>query len=160
VSEYLDKVERLKKICPEIRLTTDIIVGFPRETEEDFQATLNRVEQVGYADAYTFLYSPRVGTAAAKMQDNQSKIQRQQRFNRLLELQQKISADIWQMDAGRVMSVLVEGESKQGDGQLFGRTTWNRIVNFPGSSELIGQIVPIKITKVLRNSHLGKLIVC
>ncbi len=159
-SEYLDKVERLKKICPEIRLTTDIIVGFPGEIEEDFQATLNLVEQVGYADAYTFLYSPRIGTAAAKMPDSQSRMQRQQRFNRLLELQQKISADIWQTDAGRVLSVLVEGESKQGDGQLFGRTTWNRIVNFRGSAELIGRTVPIKIIKVLRNSHLGELIAC
>jgi len=156
--EYLDKVERLKKICPEIRLTTDIIVGFPQENEEDFQATLDLVEQVRYADAFTFLYSPRVETAAAKMEDNQSKLQKQQRFDRLLQLQQQISAEVWQEDAGCVMPVLIEGISKQGDGQLFGRSVWNRIVNFSGAAELIGQTVPVKILKVMRNSHLGELV--
>ncbi|MCD6581828.1 MAG: tRNA (N6-isopentenyl adenosine(37)-C2)-methylthiotransferase MiaB [Desulfuromusa sp.] len=157
-TEYLDKVKRLKRVCPDIRLTTDVIVGFPGETEEDFQATLDLVEQVGYADAFTFLYSPRVETAAAKMVDDQSAVQKQQRFERLLELQQQNSATIWQADAGEVLSVLVEGESRQGDGQLFGRTTANRIVNFSGSSDLIGQIVTVKISKVFRNSHLGELV--
>ncbi|NOQ40942.1 MAG: tRNA (N6-isopentenyl adenosine(37)-C2)-methylthiotransferase MiaB [Desulfuromusa sp.] len=156
--EYLDKVGRLKKVCPEVRLTTDVIVGFPGETEDDFQATLDLVKQVGYADAFTFLYSPRVETAAAKMVDDQSAVQKQQRFNRLLKLQQQTSAAIWQTDTGQVLSVLVEGESRRGDGQLFGRTTANRIVNFSGSSELIGQIVTVKISKVFRNSHLGELI--
>ncbi len=158
VAEYLDKVARLKTICPEIRLTTDIIVGFPGEIEEDFQATLDLVEKVRYADAFTFLYSPRVETAAAKMEDNQSKVQKQQRFDRLLELQQQISAEIWQEDADCSLPVLVEGISKQGDGQLFGRSGSNRIVNFSGSTELIGQTVPVKILKVMRNSHLGELV--
>ncbi len=156
--EYLDKVERLKKVCPDVRLTTDVIVGFPGENEDDFQATLDLVEQVGYADAFTFLYSPRVETAAAKMVDDQSAMQKQQRFDRLLKLQQQTSATIWQADAGQELSVLVEGESRQGDGQMFGRTTWNRIVNFSGSIELIGQIVTVRITKVFRNSHLGELV--
>ncbi len=158
VKDYLDKVEQLKNICPDIRLTTDIIVGFPGETEADFQATLDLVEKVRYADAFTFLYSPRIETAAAEMEDNQSKFQKQQRFDRLLELQQRISAEIWQEDGDSVQKVLVEGLSKQGEGQLFGRTTWNRIVNFSGSKELIGQIVTIKISKVFRNSHLGELV--
>lgn len=155
-ADYLDKVRRLKAVCPQIRLTTDIIVGFPGETEEDFQATLDLVEQVRYADAFTFLYSPRGETAAASMVDNASARQKQQRFDRLLTLQQRISAEIWQEDAGRVVPVLVEGASKQGDGQLFGRTVWNRIVNFSGPHELIGRIVPVAISKVLRNSHLGE----
>jgi len=158
VKEYLDKVEQLKNICPDIRLTTDIIVGFPGETEDDFKATLDLVEKVRYADAFTFLYSPRIETAAAKMEDDQSKFQKQQRFDRLLELQQRISAEIWQEDGDSVQKVLVEGISKQGEGQLFGRTTWNRIVNFSGSKELIGQIVTIRISKVFRNSHLGELV--
>ena len=157
-ADYLDKVERLQQVCPEIRLTTDIIVGFPGETEEDFQATLDLVEQVRYADAFTFLYSPRIETAAAKMVDNQTKFQKQQRFDRLLELQQRISAEIWQEDADSLQQVLVEGLSKQGDGQLFGRSDANRVVNFSGSSELIGQVVPVKISKVMRNSHLGHLV--
>ena len=157
-ADYLAKVAKLKQVCPDIRLTTDIIVGFPGETEDDFQATLDLVEQVKYADAFTFLYSPRVETAAAKMADDQSALQKQQRFDRLLKLQQQISASIWQSDAGRVLDVLVEGESKQGEGQLFGRTTWNRIVNFSGSRELIGQVVEIKVDRVMRNSHLGTLV--
>ncbi|MCF6265464.1 MAG: tRNA (N6-isopentenyl adenosine(37)-C2)-methylthiotransferase MiaB [Desulfuromusa sp.] len=158
VSEYLDKVARLKKICPEIRLTTDIIVGFPQENEEDFQATLDLVEEVRYADAFTFLYSPRIETAAAKMEDDQSKMEKQQRFDRLLQLQRRVSAEIWQEDAGCVLPVLVEGVSKQGEGQLFGRSTWNRIVNFSGATGLIGQTVPVKVSQVMRNSHLGELV--
>ena len=158
-ADYLAKVERLKQVCPEIRLTSDIIVGFPRETEEDFQATLDLVEQVRYADAFTFLYSPRVETSAAKISDDLSAAGKQERFDRLLDLQQRIGESIWQDDAGRVQEVLVEGESKQGDGQLFGRTTWNRIVNFSGPADLIGTLVPVRIGRVLRNSHLGELTV-
>ncbi len=157
-AEYLAKVEKLKQVCPEIRLTTDIIVGFPGETEEDFQQTLDLVEQVKYADAFTFLYSPRVETAAAKMVDDQSAYQKQQRFDRLLKLQHQISASVWQADDGQTLDVLVEGESRQGEGQLFGRTTWNRIVNFSGPSDLIGQTVNVKIERVMRNSHLGTLV--
>ncbi|MCK4690479.1 MAG: MiaB/RimO family radical SAM methylthiotransferase, partial [Desulfuromonadales bacterium] len=156
-ADYLRKVERLKSVCPEIRLTTDIIVGFPQESEADFQATLNVVEQVGYADAFTFLYSPRSGTAAAEMTDNQSAVLKQQRFERLLELQNSNSEKVWQADLGKTFDVLVEGESKQGAGQLFGRTTWNRIVNFPGEKNLLGRIVPVTIVKVFRNSNLGEL---
>lgn len=158
VNDYLKKVADLKNVCPEIRLTTDIIVGFPGETDEDFQATLALVEQVGYADAFTFLYSPRVETAAARMPDDQSAGQKQQRFDRLLKLQQETSAAIWQTDAGQELAVLVEGESRQGAGQLFGRSTWNRIVNFRGAADLIGQTVTVKITKVLRNSHIGEIV--
>ena len=157
-AEYLHKVERLKEVCPEIRLTTDIIVGFPGESEADFQATLDLAKQVRYADAFTFLYSPRVETAAAKMDDDQSSVQKQQRFDRLLKLQQQISAEIWKTDSDQVLAVLVEGESRQGEGQMFGRTTWNRIVNFQGSTNLIGQTVKVKITKVFRNSHIGELV--
>lgn len=156
--EYLKKVAKLKQACPEIRLTTDIIVGFPGETEDDFMETLDLVEQVHYADAFTFLYSPRVETAAAKMDDTQSAAQKQQRFDRLLKLQQQMSTSIWQLDDGQILDVLVEGESRQGEGQLFGRTTWNRIVNFSGHRSLVGQVVKVKIDKVMRNSHLGTLI--
>ncbi len=157
-ADYLAKVEKLRRACPEIRLTTDIIVGFPGETEDDFQATLDLVEQVRYVDAFTFLYSPRVETAAAKMADPQSPQQKQARFERLLALQRKTSAEMWQIDAGQIQEVLVEGESKQGEGQLFGRTTWNRIVNFSGSADLVGQLVNVRIDRVMRNSHLGTLV--
>jgi len=157
-ADYLQKVERLKAVCPELRLTTDIIVGFPGESEEDFQATLAMVEQVRYADAFTFLYSPRSGTAAAELPDDQSSVQKQERFERLCALQNRNSEEAWRADLGKVLPVLVEGASKQGDGQLFGRTTWNRIVNFSGGQELIGQVVPVRIAKVFRNSNLGELV--
>ncbi len=156
-NDYLRKVERLKTVCPQLRLTTDIIVGFPGETEEDFQATLAMVEKVRYADAFTFLYSPRTGTAAAELNDDQSSVQKQERFERLCAQQNRNSEEAWQADLGEVLPVLVEGESKQGDGQIFGRTTWNRIVNFAGDKELIGKIVPVRIAKVFRNSNLGEL---
>lgn len=155
-ADYLAKVRKLKSVCPDIRLTTDIIVGFPGETETDFQATLDLVAEVGYADAFTFLYSPRSETPAATMADPTSQQEKQQRFERLLALQQQTSEHVWQCDAGRILPVLIEGRSKQGQGQLFGRTVWNRIVNFSGPEELIGDIVPVAVTKVLRNSHLGE----
>ena len=155
--EYLDKVERLQSVCPDIRLTTDIIVGFPGETEEDFQATLAMVEKVRYADAFTFLYSQRTGTSAAKLQDDQSGVQKQERFERLCTLQNQIGEETWRTDLNKTLPVLVEGESKQGEGQIFGRTTWNRIVNFAGDKDLIGKVVSVKINKVFRNSNLGEL---
>jgi tRNA-2-methylthio-N6-dimethylallyladenosine synthase len=158
-ADYLNKVAKLKEVCPDIRLTTDIIVGFPGENEEDFLDTMHMVEEVGYADAYTFLYSPRIETAAAKMEDTQSARQKQERFERLLALQERNSEQVWQQDLGQVQEVLVEGSSKQGEGQLFGRTTWNHIVNFSGDEELIGQLVFVRVDKVLRNSHLGELVV-
>lgn len=156
--DYLARVERLKRVCPDIRLTTDLIVGFPGETEEDFAATLNVVEQVRYADAYTFLYSPRPKTAAAKLPDDTPDQVKQERFDRLLKLQNAISEQIWQGDVGGVFPVLVEGRSRQGQGQLFGRTTWNRIVNFAGGDELVGRLVRVKVTRSFRNSQLGELV--
>ena len=156
-ADYLARVERLKTVCPEIRLTTDIIVGFPHESDGDFSATLDLVRQVRYADAFTFLYSPRAGTAAARFPDALADTEKQRRFERLLDVQEDISRDIWQQDSGQVQEVLVEGSSKQGAGQLYGRTTWNRIVNFDGPADLIGRRVPIRITRILRNSHLGEL---
>ncbi|GAB4169258.1 MAG: tRNA (N6-isopentenyl adenosine(37)-C2)-methylthiotransferase MiaB [Geothermobacteraceae bacterium] len=156
--DYLARVDRLKRVCPDIRLTTDLIVGFPGETEEDFAATLAVVEQVRYADAYTFLYSPRPKTAAAKLPDDTPAQVKQVRFDRLLDIQNAISEQTWQSDVGGIFPVLVEGRSRQGQGQLFGRTTWNRIVNFAGPDELVGRIVPVRVTSSFRNSQLGELV--
>ncbi|MGE4578590.1 MAG: tRNA (N6-isopentenyl adenosine(37)-C2)-methylthiotransferase MiaB [Desulfuromonadales bacterium] len=156
-AQYLRIVRRLKEVCPEIRLTSDIIVGFPGESEADFAETLSLMEEVRYADVFSFLYSSRPETAAAKLKDELSPEIKQQRFGRLIALQESASASIWAADQGQVLEVLVEGESRQGGGQLFGRTTWNRIVNFHGSRDLIGQIVPVRIKRVYKNSHLGDL---
>ncbi|BCA80158.1 tRNA-2-methylthio-n (6)-dimethylallyladenosinesynthase [Desulfuromonas sp. AOP6] len=156
-AQYLRIVRRLKEVCPEIRITSDIIVGFPGETEADFADTLSLMEEVRYADVFSFLYSSRPETAAAKLKDDLTPEIKQQRFGRLIALQESASASIWAADQGQVLDVLVEGESRQGGGQLFGRTTWNRIVNFHGSRDLIGQIVPVRIKRVYKNSHLGDL---
>lgn len=155
---YLRQVERLKTVCPEIRLTTDLIVGFPGETENDFLDSLAVVEQVRYADAYTFLYSRRSGTAAAELDDPVPASEKQVWFDKLLAIQNEISRQIWAGDVGRSVEVLVEGESKQKGGQLFGRSSWNRIVNFSGPAELVGQLVPVKVTRSLRNSQVGELV--
>lgn len=156
-AEYLAKVHRLKAVCPEIRLSSDIIVGFPGETEADFAATLALVAEVRYADIFTFLYSVRPGTGAAAMADDVSAAVKQARFDRLLALQEEISQATWKADVGQVLAVLVEGESKQKGGQVFGRSSWNRIVNFAGDSSLVGQVVPVRITRANRNSQTGEL---
>ena len=156
-AHYLELVGKLRAACPEIRLTTDIIVGFPGETEADFNATMTLLEEVRYAEIYSFLFSPRRGTAAAELADETPANVKQQRFDRMLLLQNEIGKQTWAQDVGQVREVLVEGESKQGQGQLFGRTTWNRIVNFSGPPELVGQVVPVRVTKSFRNSQLGEL---
>ena len=155
---YLGVVERLRQVCPEIRLSSDIIVGFPGETEADFAETMSLLEKVRYTEIYSFIYSPRRGTTAADMADEMPAEVKQDQFNRMLELQQEISRQTWEADVGTIQEVLVEGESKVGAGQMFGRSTWNRIVNFAGPAELAGQLVSVKITKAFRNSLLGELV--
>ncbi len=153
---YLDLVRQLRLACPDLRLTTDIIVGFPGETADDFLQTLELAEEVRFTDAFTFLYSRRPGTAAAELDDTTPAEVKQERFERLLSLQEGISRETWAQDVGQVLPVLVEGESRQKGGQLFGRTTWNRIVNFTGKAELIGTIVPVRIARSYKNSQLGE----
>jgi tRNA-2-methylthio-N6-dimethylallyladenosine synthase len=155
---YLEIVARLRQVCPEIRLSSDIIVGFPGETEADFVETISLLEKVRYTEIYSFIYSPRSGTTAADMVDVTLAEVKQEQFNRMLELQQEISRQTWAADVGTVQEVLVEGESKLGEGQLFGRSTWNRIVNFSGPADLAGTLVSVKITKAFRNSLLGELL--
>ncbi len=156
---YLDIVRALRRACPDIRLTTDIIVGFPGEGEADFAATMSLLEEVRFAEIYSFIYSPRRGTAAAEIADTTPAGVKQERFDRMLVMQQEISRQIWAADVGTVQEVLVEGESKMGAGQMFGRSTWNRIVNFSGPAELAGTLVPVRITRSFKNSLLGERVV-
>lgn len=155
---YLEIVARLQQVCPDIRLTSDIIVGFPGETEADFSETMSLLEQVRYAEIYSFIYSPRRGTDAAVIEDTTPASVKQERFDRMLLLQQEISRQIWAADVGTIQDILVEGQSRHGQGQLFGRSTWNRIVNFSGPVELAGSLVPVRITRAYRNSMLGELL--
>lgn len=154
---YLNKIEQLRRSCPQIRLGTDVIVGFPGETREDFLDTLALLDEVGFGDVFTFLYSPRPETRAAQFDDPIPKEEKQRWFEELLARQQQFSARIWGGDVGTTQEVLVEGKSRQGAGQLFGRNLWNRIVNFDGPEELVGRTVQVHITRSMNNSHLGEL---
>jgi len=156
--QYLDLVRQLRQVCPDIRFTTDIIVGFPGETEEDFNQTLELIETVRYADAFIFLYSARPGTAAAELEDSLATEVKKNRYDRLTARQQEISLSFWLSDVGQILPILVEGESRQGEGQYTGRSTWNRVVNFAGSPELIGQVLPVRIVQNFRNTQLGEIV--
>ncbi len=153
---YLAKVRKLKALRPDIVFTGDIIVGFPGETEADFEQTLSLMEEVRYIDLFSFVYSPRPGTKAAELVDDLSRTVKMARLDRLMELQRRHTREISQTYIGSVMSVLVEGEGKL-PGQVSGKADIGRIVNFTGDTSLIGSFVDVKIAKAYPNSLLGEL---
>lgn len=155
---YLSIVKKLKDRIPNIGLTTDIIVGFPGETEEDFQDTLDIVEEARYDSAYTFLYSIREGTPAAKMEEQIDEKVKQERFNRLLDKVNTISAEINQSYLNKVVEILVEGPSKTDSNKLMGRTRQNKLVNFNGDESLIGKLVDVRIVECRTFSLNGEVI--
>jgi len=144
--EYLTLVEKIKRAIPGVSLTTDIIVGFPGETEEQFADTLSLVEEVQFDSAFTFIYSPRPGTPAAKYDDDVPMEVKKERLERLNELQGRISRQKNEQLRGQIVEVLVEGESKTDPDVLSGRTRTNKLVHFQGPKSLIGQLVNVKIT--------------
>jgi tRNA-2-methylthio-N6-dimethylallyladenosine synthase len=152
---YLDKVRKLKAIRPEIVFTGDIIVGFPGESEDDFEETLSLMELVRYIDLFSFVYSPRPGTKAADLNDDLPKKVKMARLDRLMELQRRHTKEICHPYVGSVMNVLVEGEGRL-PGQISGKADIGRIVNFNGDSALIGSFVDVRITKAYPNSLLGE----
>jgi len=156
--EYLDLVRKIKAAIPNVTLTTDIIVGFPNETDEQFEETMSLVEEVGYESAYTFIYSPREGTPAAAMEDNVPMEVKKERLYRLNELVNKQSAESMQEFEGKVIKVLVEGESKRDPNVLAGYTEKSKVVNFKGPKSIIGQIVDVKITKAKTWSLDGEIV--
>ncbi|MBN2645901.1 MAG: tRNA (N6-isopentenyl adenosine(37)-C2)-methylthiotransferase MiaB [Desulfuromonadaceae bacterium] len=156
--QYRERIAALRQACPQIRLTTDLIVGFPGETLDDFEQTLDMLEQVRFADAYTFLYSPRPQTKALDLADPVGAEEKQRWFDRLLVTQKRISGEIWQQDVGTLQEVLVEGPSRTGNGQIYGRNVWGRIVNLEGPQTLIGEMASVRIRRCLNNSHLGELV--
>lgn len=145
--EYLRLVERIRKAIPGVSITTDIIVGFPNESEEQFRDTLSLVEEVQFDSAFTFIYSPREGTPAAKMEDSIPLEEKKERLQRLNELQNAISLRKNEALRHQVVEVLVEGESKTNPDVLSGRTRTNKLVNFKGSKDSIGKLVQVKITE-------------
>ena len=145
--DYLTLVDKLKKTLPEIAISTDIIVGFPGETEEDFQETLDLISKVEFDSAFTFLYSVRKGTPAEKYTDQVEEEVKHERFNRLVDLVNGISAKKNKALVGTVEKVLVEGKSKTNPKLYTGRTGGHKLVNFSGKAEDIGHIVPVFITE-------------
>ncbi|OUM89742.1 MAG: tRNA (N6-isopentenyl adenosine(37)-C2)-methylthiotransferase MiaB [Bacillus thermozeamaize] len=145
--DYLRLVEKIKKAIPGVVLTTDIIVGFPGETEEQFADTLSLVKEVEFDSAYTFIYSPRPGTPAAKYEDDVPLEEKKERLERLNQLQGEISRRKNEQLRGKIVEVLVEGESKTNADVLSGRTRTNKLVHFKGPKHLIGQFVSVKITQ-------------
>ena len=144
---YLDLIRKFRETRPDIAITTDIIVGFPGETEEDFQDTLSLVREVEYDSAFTFLYSVRKGTPAEQYEDQVPEDVKHERFNRLVDLMNELSLKKNKALEGLVLPVLVEGVSKNNEDTLTGRTEGFKTVNFKGPKDIIGTIVPVRITE-------------
>ncbi len=142
--DYLGLVERLRRAVPDIALSTDIIVGFPGETERDFEDTLDLARQVGYAQAFTFIYSPRTGTPAAQMEQTATHEQIQDRFDRLVAVIQDTAHACNQVDLGTVQRVLVEGASRRDPSMLSGRSEKNQVVHAPLPMDALGSQIPIE----------------
>ncbi|WP_425464836.1 tRNA (N6-isopentenyl adenosine(37)-C2)-methylthiotransferase MiaB [Paenibacillus piri] len=143
---YLELVAKIKEAIPDVSLTTDIIVGFPGETEEQFEETLALVKEVKYDSAYTFIYSPREGTPAADMTDDVPMEVKKNRLYRLNDVLGQFSKESNDKMKGQLLDVLVEGESKNNADVLAGRTRTNKLVHLTGPKDLIGKIVPVQIT--------------
>ena len=156
--EFKSKIRKLRKIRPDIRLSTDIIVGFPGETDQDFQDTMNLVHEMGFDTSFTFIYSPRPGTPAANLPDETPMEVKKQRLkilqDRLLLQAMRHSESM----IGSTQRILVTGLSKKSAQQLAGRTECNRVVNFDGPQELIGKFVTVHLTEAQPNSLRGRLI--
>src|SRR5699024_4810463 len=155
---YLELVNKIKKAIPNATLTTDIIVGFPNETDEQFEETMSLMEEVGFEAAYTFIYSPREGTPAAVQKDDVSMDVKRERLQRLNELVNRQSAESMKAYKGKVVKVLVEGESKKDPEVLSGYTEKNKVVNFKGPRSIIGEIVDVKITETRTWSLNGEMV--
>ena len=151
---YLDRVAMIREHVPDCALTTDIIVGFPGETEDDFRETLEVVDEVGYDSAFTFVFSPRRGTEAAELPDQVPHTVKRERMERLVELVQRGAHARSQRFVGRTMEVLVEGTSRRDPTQLRGRIRHNKAVNFHGTAAA-GELVEVEIASATSQTLTG-----
>ncbi len=156
--EYMTKINKLKELVPNISITTDIIVGFPNETEEQFQNTLKLCKNVGFEGAFTFIYSKREGTPAAKMEDNVTEEEKHERLNRLNEIINQGYRAGHERFLGQIVEVLVDSESKNGEGMMCGYTPNLKLTHFKSSDlSLIGKTVKVKVTEAKTWFMIGEL---
>jgi len=144
--KYLEIIDYAKSRCENFTFSTDILIGFPDETDEEFDDTLALVEKVRYSNIYSFIYSKRTGTKAAEMEDKTPYSAKQERMQKLLELQRSITTEDYKKYIGKTLDVLVDGPGKNGDGTLTGKSSEFIIVNFAGDASLTGKFVKVKIT--------------
>ena len=145
-AQYLDLINYAKSVMPGLVLTSDVIIGFPGETEEEAMDTVSLVDEVGFDALFTFIYSPRPGTKAAAMPDPATRQEKQKWFDKLLEVQNAKSAQLHAEYIGKTVRVLVDGESDDPEFPLASRTDGNRLVRIKGDKSLMGQFVDVKIT--------------
>ncbi len=157
--EFKSTVRKLRAIRPDLSMSSDFIVGFPGETEEDFQKMMKLIADVRFDNSFSFIFSPRPGTPAANLPDDTP---HEVKLRRLQELQAAINQNIKEISeerVGTVQRILVEGPSKRGNGELMGRTECNRVVNFPGNERLIGQLVDVTITEAMTYTLRGEVLI-
>jgi len=158
VLEYKSKIRRLRQARPDISLSSDFIVGFPGETEADFEATMKLIRDIGFDHSYSFIYSARPGTPAANLPDDTPEEVKKARLQALQALINEQSRAISESMLGTIQTILVEGPSKKNPRELAGKTENNRTVNFQARPELIGLFVDVRIVEVMPNSLRGELV--
>jgi len=158
VLEYKSIIRRVRAARPGICITSDFIVGFPGETEQDFEATMRLIDEVGFDNSFSYLYSPRPGTPAAELRDDTPLEVRMARLRKLQHRIEQQEAEVAQAMLGTTQRALVEGVSKKDSQELAARTDNNRVVNFRGAAGMIGRFVDVKITEVVRHTLRGELI--
>ncbi|MGJ8663070.1 MAG: tRNA (N6-isopentenyl adenosine(37)-C2)-methylthiotransferase MiaB [Marinicella sp.] len=159
VLEYKQKIRKLREVRPDISLSSDFIIGFPGETDKDFNDTMKLITDIGFDQSFSFIYSARPGTPASSMPDLVSLDEKKARLQKLQATINDMAAEISTQMVGTTQKILVEGTSKWSDEELSGKTENNRVVNFAGSPRLIGQMVDVTITEALRNSLRGSILI-
>ena len=154
--QYLGLVTRIRKTIPEASLTTDILIGFPGESEEDYGLTLDLMRQVRFEDAFTYRYNPREGTRAFELGDDVPEKVKQERLTGVIDLQRRITREVKKDKLGRTVEVLVEGISKKNEGELLARTERDEMVVFPGSPQQIGSFVRVRLDNLQGSTFRGE----
>jgi len=156
--EYKQKIRKLREARPDISLSSDFIVGFPGETNKDFEDTMKLITDIGFDQSFSFIYSARPGTPASSMPDLVSLDEKKARLQKLQATINDMAAEISQEMVGSTQKILVEGTSKWSDEELSGKTENNRVVNFAAPKRMIGKMVDVVITEALRNSLRGRVL--